>query len=66
MILMMAESHNQSQVRAHKKNYGAVQALAKQLQQLQKDERKSLQSIDQQVLDAHRFLGKVTNLFLNL
>ena len=49
--------HNQSQGRAHKKNLGALQALAKHLDQLRKDEKKSLQSIDQQALDAQRFLG---------
>ena len=49
--------HNQSQVRAHKKNLGALQTLAKQLDQLRKDERKSLQNIDQQAMDAHKFLG---------
>ena len=56
--------HNQSQVRAHKKNLGALQFLAKQLEQLRKDERKSLQNIDQQTMDTHRFLGK-TNIQLN-
>ena len=49
---------NLSQVRAHKKNYGAIMALEKQIEQLRKDERKSLQNIDQQALDAHKFLGK--------
>ena len=47
--------HNQSQVRAHKKNLGALQFLAKQLEQLRKDEGKNLQKIDQQTMDAHQF-----------
>lgn len=54
----MSDLNNQSQIRAHKKNYGAVQHLVKHLQQLEKDERKSLQNIDQQVLDAQKFLGE--------
>nr|XP_026694181.1 uncharacterized protein LOC100183560 [Ciona intestinalis] len=50
---------NQSQTRAHKKNIGAVQALGKSVEQMRKDKKKSLQTIDQEVLDAHKFLEQV-------
>ncbi|CAK8697988.1 uncharacterized protein LOC143449762 [Clavelina lepadiformis] len=50
---------NQSQTRAHKKNVGAVQALGKVLEQLQKDKKKRMQMIDQETIDSHKFLEQV-------
>jgi len=50
---------HQSQIRAHKKNIGAIKALDAHVQQLYKDRKRSILNIDQEVLDTHKFLEQV-------
>ncbi|XP_039258105.2 uncharacterized protein LOC120334667 isoform X1 [Styela clava] len=49
----------QSQNRAHKLNLGILQAHEGNLIQIDKDRRKRLQSVDQELLEAYKFLEQV-------
>lgn len=55
----MTEKQKQSQVRAQKLNIGAIQALERQLMQIQKNRKKALQTVDQDIIDSRKFLGKI-------
>ena len=57
-FIRMSDLNNHSQLHAQKKNLGALQNLVKRLEQLKKQEKKSLQNIDQQALEAQKFLGE--------
>lgn len=53
----MNDRQNQNQARAHKQNFGILQAHEKTLEQIQKDRRKTIQTVDQEILEAYKFLG---------
>lgn len=58
----MTDRINRNQIRAHKQNIGVLQAHGILLSQIEKDRRKRLRAVEQELVDAFRFLGDFTML----